>query len=598
MADYDYDVEYSHIYSFQSPNPGSVKQGQQAPMTKKANKSAMLEKLKELASFDPDFKFSEDDIADEDEPEDAIVGGITQPVHIGEKCTIEFAKRLNIFDNNNYILDLEQDELDKLNTYKLDDDGKLETSQNRKYNICQVKDEIAYENCALATSNLYLTTSYDSATKSYVCTIPDKMKLPGNSKYQFVQTSTSNIIKPESEIYLKNLKKNFCEERWHDWFCIPNYHLGNRWYNELPAELNPTKSIGKCFKPCKFSYMPTEENVGKCVLKKQYNGGVYKYDFDYTPIALVCLIGTTFDIFKTEYTLFLNEMKTSYDKSTDTELLKKANQDVIENIITTIGSKENVIWQSISNDIKTYINDIFASIPDMNNDIINANVVAPTQAIQSVMATFLKPSTITHAYNIAKGFNNIVGDMKLYKVWVAELQSITGLPKDKLIYLIRMFKRACNICFDGKNPAFSKDYLLFAIKQDPVTIDELYEPLIDEIKVNDFNYLQKKERYLLDDYATDFASFRDAIYTYLYFVVLVILILALYIIYIVFYQPINALLNSLITLLVFTYFDIKYYIYRYLINSFAVDDREYQKLDFIRKLYQTFIDYDNNTYLR
>lgn len=599
MATYDYDVEYSKNYVLETaikPETSTKKEGKIS-----IKDDPMMKKLKEIAQDYPDdeFDFVDDDIlmAEEETP-DITFSTITKPVHIGEKCTIEFAKRLNIFDNNNYILNLSQDELDKLNTYELDDNGNLVTSSSQ-YNICSVEENIAYENCALATSNVYLATVYDKASQSYVCSLPDNMKLPQNSKYQFVLSSSSNIIKPESEIYLKNLKKNFCEERWHDWFSIPNFHLNNRWFNEIPNELSSTKSVGKCFKPCKFGYMPTQEDIGKCVLKKQYNGGQYKYDFDYTPIALVCLLGTTFNVFVREYTIYLETIRKNYNASAEIELLKnKEQQDVIEHLKSTIGIKENVIWSSIQNDLKTYINDVFTNIPDMNNDIINTNVVVPNTVVINQMKTYLTQDQIRHAYTIAKDIQSYMGDLEKYKTWVSELASISGLSSDKLIYLIRMLKRACNICFDGKNAELSSNYLLFAINEKPVIIDETYEPYIQEITVNNFNYLQKKERWYFDDYVNDFKSYQDALYTFLYFVVVVLGLFILYVIYIVFYKHINQVLNSVITLVVFMYFDIKYILYRYLIDSYAVDDREYQKLTFIKKFYEAFRMYDTENYLR
>jgi hypothetical protein len=599
MATYDYDVEYTDYRDTPLIEPDADQK------LKKEKMQTIKSQLKALAQQDPtiemDFSNDFDDIDEVDEIEEPdVTSSIVQQVHIGEKCTIEFAKRLNIFDNNNYILNLSDDDLARLNTYKLDDENNLISSSDYKHNICEVKDNIAYENCALATSNLYLTTVYDDKSNRYVCSIPDNMMLPNNTKYQFTQSATSNIIKPSSEIYFKNIKNNFCEERWHDWFCIPNYHLNNRWYNELPTELSTTKSVGKCFKPCNFGYLPADENKAKCILKKQYNGGQYKYDFDYTPIALVCLIGTTFDIFKTQYSKYLNSRKQIFESSTEVELLKnKESTNVIDAVKTSIENKDNVIWTSLKTDIKKYVNDMLVSIPDLSSNIINTNVVVPSETVQLALQTLpLTKENIEHAYSIAENISSLVGDLPKYKEWVIELQSTTGVEnRDHLLNIIRMLKRACNVCFDGRDAAFSQNYLLHIIQKPPITIDETYEPYIDELKVNSFHFLQKRERRYFDEYIDIFTSYRDAIYTFIYFVIIVLCILILYIIYIVFYPYINQFLNSFITLIIFMYFDIKYYLYRYLVNSYAVDDREYQKLTFIKKLYETFRDYDIKNYL-
>jgi hypothetical protein len=601
MATYDYDVEYND----DGDTTLLIPDGEQ--IVNNERMQTIKAQLQALRTQDPtmemDFPVDADEADEADEAEEAEepdVTSIVQQVHIGEKCTIEFAKRLNVFDNNNYILGLTDEDLTRLNTYVLNENNELISSIEHKYNVCEVKDNIAYENCALATSNLYLTTAYDEISNHYVCTIPENMKLPKNAKYQFTQSTTSNIIKPVSEIYFKNMKTNFCEERWHDWFCIPNYHLNNRWYNEVPTELSTSKSIGNCFKPCQFGYLPADENKAKCILKKQYNGGQYKYDFDYNPIALVCLLGTSFDIFKSQYSKYLNNRKQIFESSTDVELLKnKDNINVIDAVKTSIENKDNVIWTSLKTDIQKYVNDMLVSIPDLSSNIINTNVVVPSITVQLALQTLpLSKENIEHAYSIAENISIIVGDTPKYKEWFLDLKSTTGVENmDQFVNIIRMLKRACNVCFDGKHTNFSKNYLLHIIKRPPITIDETYEPYVDELKVNSFHFLQKKERWYFDEYIDIFTSYRDAIYTFIFYVIIVLCILILYVIYTVFYPYINQFLNSFITLIIFMYFDVKYYLYRYLVNSYAVDDREYQKLTFIKKLYQTFRDYDIKNYL-
>ena len=599
MATYDYDVEYND----DEDTTLFIPDGEQIVNNERMQTiSAQLQALRtQDPTMEMDFPVDADEADEADEAEEPDVTSIVQQVHIGEKCTIEFAKRLNVFDNNNYILGLTDEDLTRLNTYVLNENNQLISSIEHKYNVCEVKDNIAYENCALATNNLYLTTAYDEISNQYVCTIPENMRLPKNAKYKFTRSTTSNIVKPVSEIYFKNMKTNFCEERWHDWFCIPNYHLNNRWYNEVPTELSTSKSIGKCFKPCQFGYLPADENKAKCILKKQYNGGQYKYDFDYTPIALICLLGTTFDIFKRHYyEIYLNNLKTKISSSSDKELLKnKDDINVIDALQTSIANKDNVIWTEFKSDIQNYVNDMLVSIPDLNINIIDANVVVPNTKIQlAIQSIPLNKENIEHAYAIAKKINGLTGDDDKYREWALELQSTIGIQETHLVNIIRMLKRACNVCFNGKDTTFSVNYLLDnTIEKQPISIDETYEPFVGQYIVNSFHFLQKRERWYFDDYVNDFKSYQDAVYIFIYFVIVVLGIFILYVIYTVFYPYINQFLNSFITLIIFMYFDVKYYLYRYLVNSYAVDDREYQKLTFIKKLYQTFRDYDIKNYL-
>ena len=51
-------------------------------------------------------------------------------------------------------------------------------------------------------------------------------------------------------------------------------------------------------------------------------------------------------------------------------------------------------------------------------------------------------------------------------------------------------------------------------------------------------------------------------------------------------------LNSIITFIIFTYFDIKYYIDYYIISGENADPRGVEKIEFVRDFYQYFADFD------
>ena len=93
------------------------------------------------------------------------------------------------------------------------------------------------------------------------CTLPDGITIK-NNRYTIDNTSNTSI---KSEIYNKISLNNLCEERWHDWFCIPDYHLGNNFYNEVPENLANTKSVGTCYIPCQFNYIPRDDIAGAII---------------------------------------------------------------------------------------------------------------------------------------------------------------------------------------------------------------------------------------------------------------------------------------------------------------------------------------------
>jgi hypothetical protein len=588
-------------------------------------------------------------------------------VSVGEKCTIELAKKKNVFDNTNYIINLSDDELENLNTYS------LYNSSGTKYNICHEKNNIAYENCAFATNNPYLHINNDILTNKNICSIPDDITLPNNNRYKMtyytdehnreiktpkivlgtsniiiqtldkkyrtsnivigtsnillnilenisgtsnltIQTSniiiettketliTSNILRPITEIYFKYDKNSLCQERWHDWFCIPNYHLNNRWLNDKPIEYKTTKSIGKCLMPCKFGYIPTDENNGKCILKNQYNGGAYANDFDYAPIALVCLLGTTYESFLNEnqggFVHYLTNIKENIKSDESIELLKNKDEDVIDSALRNIRDSNSIIWKSVKDDIHTYINELFKNIVNIDDEFIDLNITVPSNAMYDFMAKYITENMILYAYGIAKNINDLITmDIDRYKEWRNKLKMMSNLSDKKFEVLMKVLKRACNICFNNESK-FSTNFLLFTINKDkegtypPIKIDEKYDPYDANVVVNRLSILKKKKQGYFDEYIGDFQSYENATYTLLYLIVVILILFIIYILYIVFYNPVNMVLNSIITFIIFIYFDIKYYIDYYIISGENADPRGVEKIEFVRDFYQYFADFD------
>lgn len=632
-SSYNYDREYGTAYIDDTVDIDNV---------------PAISNLPDENTYDPTY--FEEPVFDEEEDENAVGIGqavedieakeatqgvqVTKEVTVGQKCTIKYANKRNIFDSNNYIINLSEDELSNLNKYLPDDTGK-------PYSICNVKDNIAYENCALATGNPYLSLTYDQKTARYVCSLPEakNIKLPVNERYQVTYNhNTSNIVRPVSEIYLKKEQYTFCEQRWHDWFCIPNYHLNNGWYNELPTDLKDTESVGRCLQPCNFGYVPTDENVGKCILKNNYNGGAYANVFDYIPLALVCLLGTTFESFINEtggYIYYLDKVvKPNINNDTSIELLKNAEEDVINNVIKNLRNKDNKIWDDVKNDIQYYIKNMLKKISNINDRFIERNIVEPPSDVIGIIKAkaYINEPQIRYAYSIAKHISDMYLDVDKYKGWRTELKSMTldliteisksnfdtledakkykGETDEQRIkrksdttfaYLLRMLKRACNICFDGKT-AYSSGTLLFTINQDanyrndPISLDETYDPTDDDIHINDFYIIPKKEVGFFDDYVNTIKSYESSLSTFLYFLIIVLVIFAMYVIYIVFYKYINIILNTILSFLIFRYYDIKYYMNNLFWSKWDADNRQSAQLNYIKDTYYNFIDYDNEQY--
>lgn len=96
-------------------------------------------------------------------------------------------------------------------------------------------------------------------------------------------------------------KRSHCDERWYDWYTVPNYHLGNK----FQADENVP---GTCYNPCPSDHVPqykndpidgssfglaSKEALGRCVPRNQYFGGKYVQGSDFCPLAWVHRIGAT-----------------------------------------------------------------------------------------------------------------------------------------------------------------------------------------------------------------------------------------------------------------------------------------------------------------
>lgn len=91
-------------------------------------------------------------------------------------------------------------------------------------------------------------------------------------------------------------KRARCDERWYDWFLIPNYHLGNKFHEE---------KVGKCYAPCPVRHVPSfatdpvdgsradlssDDALDKCVPRDMYFAGKYEEGTDYCPLAWIMRI--------------------------------------------------------------------------------------------------------------------------------------------------------------------------------------------------------------------------------------------------------------------------------------------------------------------
>lgn len=259
-----------------------------------------------------------------------IANGSYDTVSPGEFCSLQTAKKLGIEDSGKYF----QSEYNDLKTFNESKD----TTENRKSEICSVtkKGDAAYQMCAIE-HGIGFVRQPARPEKCITVSCP-----PG------FESDRGECKKPLEDYTVS--KRARCDERWYDWFIIPNYHLGNKYYEEKP---------GKCYKPCPSYNVPqyakdpvdessagfnATEKLDKCLPRTQYMNGKYMMGSDYCPISWVYRLAATPSVLKEQINTNLDQLKeekkNTNDKyealrsSADTDALEIAKEagSLIENI--------------------------------------------------------------------------------------------------------------------------------------------------------------------------------------------------------------------------------------------------------------------------
>ena len=178
--------------------------------------------------------------------------------------------------------------------------------------------------------------------------IADKDKIEIEKKDTAQKKIVYNEAKPK--YYLLEKKESQCNnltDKWHDWFTIPYYYLGNNNGRRKIDESDKTRNVFKCYKKCDDKYVVNNDNV--CESIETLDGGKYRNYIPYDPLAIICILG-------------------SYETSNYTNtsnVIKPSGVDGVDgNYYHTI---EN-IKKGDDEDINTQVQDkILASLPDYSS---------------------------------------------------------------------------------------------------------------------------------------------------------------------------------------------------------------------------------------
>jgi len=481
-------------------------------------------------------------------------------VSIGEECTIK------IYDNKK----TQYSNIDKNKDFKLYNNNLLD--DNIKSSICSLSDDktIAYENCSLVYDSPYFVS--DSSNNKYYCKISDSIDPINTFKKNYDKDiiTTSNIT---SYIYNKYLENELCEEKWSDWFCIPNYHFENRYYNHIDEKDKYSKSIGKCYIPCGDNKIPNPYSSCNCINKELLG---YPY-FSYNPLATICLLGLNKDVFINNDYGYPKYIKNYVEKTIDKNIKLNSNIECNMDVITYINNCNlDNIWNDVKTDIQENSSSLYSVIPDFNTgeytNIFFENIIEPDVNNEHYYRYFSEDFNVIFTYKLAekikKKYDSPDNDYKDYNDWKRELKDIHGesLKGGKLNFHIKIIKKCINICFDGKSK-YSKDIFLILNKndiKDPIFFENIdSDHLLNDIELNDFKIIKKYNK-VFKNYTNIFDYIFSFINLYVFLIFIILIFIIFYIIYIKFYEDIVETYNYIYNL----YIDNIYYALRKIIKRY------------------------------
>lgn len=382
----------------------------------------------------------------------------TQTVYSGEVCTIETAKQYGIFGKNQYFNRLipKDEKIDVL----------IGNKEGSNHSLCNMNGEIAYQNCVLTTKNPWKTLDKNQE----FCMLPLDVSLPDSLKFN---EQTKMIEKP-TKIPKYLAMEKFCQEKWYDWFSIPDYHFGNK-YEKINISSNETK----CMKPCDIGTLPynTGNNSIKCILRDKFEYGFYASTFNYLPIALIMLLGSTKETLMNKQDSILETTRSRLEDIT-------TDYDMYAHLISDEKTRNN-IYEDIKNDLRYNIKNLF------NIPFDETNILPPSSSVQKLSNRLMSKDRIMDAYNIAKNFYDLSNatdteGMKAFIEWKKNLADISGFGlNDKKFYKqLLILKKACNVAFDNKSK-YSNEFIMYVLNQDLEEGQKPYPPISFVLTKND-----------------------------------------------------------------------------------------------------------------
>lgn len=245
----------------------------------------------------------------------------------------------------------------------------------------------------------------------------------------------------------------FGNEKWHDWFYIPYYYIGN---NIDGKYINDTYSVKSCFNYCKNGI--GTNNLNYCIDINRYENGRYSNMIKYDPIAIICIIGSYQD-------------KSNINNSSE-------NSGNYYNLLDTINTNYNNI---VNNTIK----DTNITIPN-NSELkkISDNNITKyiLENIKSI--NFDNDSPLFEIYEDVKEafysiYDNLIKDI------------IYRNNRDQILInkeIIEKIDEFYNLLLDNDNILYKNNYLLNKIKGFRIKYANFIVRNVTDNSIDSFNY--------------------------------------------------------------------------------------------------------------
>lgn len=389
--------------------------------------------------------------------ERCIAEGKYKTISPGEVCTLSVGSTLGVMDPVNYFKN--NTGYEDVMTYNSEKDE----SENRSSQICSYTSNanFAYASCSVQ-GGVGFTRKLSDPSQCVTFSCP-----PG------FEGSGSTCKKPLEDFAISKLAR--CDERWYDWFMVPNYHLGNKYFTPKP---------GQCYKPCPEYYVPQystdpvdetgagpnmKERLDRCVARNDYMSGKYEKGSDYCPIAWIHRLTAFPTTVRQDYLLKLQEYAES-----------KRSDGTMNDYYVKLRDTANVESDVIAREAGSLLENITA---------LSDTQVEACRGLNN-------PERLTKAYDICARLSED-------DTWYTDkLETELGDPEVKRVAKTKMLKQACNAIFcsptDNSNEEIGKPQVCSQI------VGEVEVPPDQEEKDRDPPYVDGGKSYFNSSISTAF----------------------------------------------------------------------------------------------